>query len=651
MGSNRDGKLGIDKQTTSLSKPQLIDFPPQTQIKQISCGWGHSLALDTAGAVFSWGYGKNGALGQGSFSNCYKPSKVHVSDSPVLAVECGSQHSGFLTQAGKVLMCGANHNGQLGIGSREDQSVATLVEGLDAPVEQISLGVTHTLILTQNKEVFSTGGNSFGQLGLGHKQTMETPQKLQDLGRIRKVACGQHSGAISANGELYLWGTGTFGIHLAPHKVATREMPRAAELDIGGSFGVALDLAGRLWVWGANTSGELGVGSYVPKGTPTVVEGKEVAQVYCGSAYVFAVPKKGVHQRYRSRASPAPGQFRSKEMSEEVYSDLNSKDNSKFSSPYNKDEPAISTIKGEKNSYEMDSAKGREERDKLEADLRAALKELGEAKRELANLKHDKSAAVASLEKEKHELAAKLNGLESKYDRDSDAFIKLQLTLNDREIELKSVKTEAELARQNFDSLRAEYSRVLESVQSEKRDSTQLLEKAEAFDRELQRVSKIRTSLENRNAELEKLNNEKDAEYFLCAYHRLRKVKNDLGRVFSELAELQSKYESIKKYTDEVKQNLDAARKENHENILKIEELIKEKIQLANELNQAAHYNEKYDEEIKADTMENDKENRDSNAFDITPVFCRASQAESCKSEIDEKLQGILAKCTFPCTE
>eukprot|EP00826_Nyctotherus_ovalis_P020347 TRINITY_DN16384_c0_g2_i3.p1 TRINITY_DN16384_c0_g2~~TRINITY_DN16384_c0_g2_i3.p1 ORF type:complete len:384 (-),score=102.17 TRINITY_DN16384_c0_g2_i3:163-1314(-) len=377
-----------------------------------------------------------------------------------------------------------------------------------------------------------------------------------------------------------------------------------------------------------------------------VVEGKEVAQVYCGSAYVFAVPKKGIYQRYRSRASPMPGQFRNKEMSEERYSDLNSKDNSKFSSPYNKDEPAISTIKGEKNSYEMDSAKGREERDKLEADLRAALKELNEAKRELTSLKQEKNTAIASLEKEKHELIMKLNGLESKYDRDSDAFIKLQLSLNDKEIELKTVKTEAELAKQNFSSLRADYNRVLESLQSEKQDSTQLLEKAEAFDRELQRVSKVRTSLENRNAKLERLNNEKDAEYFLYADCRLRKVKSDLARVFNELAETQNKYESIKKYTDEVKQNLDAARKENHENILKIEELIKEKIQLANELNQAAHCSERYDEDVKTDGMGSDKENRDSNMFDITPAFYRASQVESCKGEIDEKLQGILAKCT-----
>lgn len=125
----------------------------------------------------------------------------------------------------------------------------------------------------------------------------------------------------------------------------------------------------------------------------------------------------------------------------------------------------------------------------------------------------------------------------------------------------------------------------------------------------------------------------------------MRKSKNELNRLIAELAEIQNKYESIKTYTDEVKQNLDAARKENHEHIFKIEELIKEKIQLANELNQAVNYNEKEDLI--------DKENRDSNLFDTTPVFYRNDASKSeikyDSNDIDEKLQGILTKCIFLC--
>jgi len=109
-----------------------------------------------------------------------------------------------------------------------------------------------------------------------------------------------------------------------------------------------------------------------------------------------------------------------------------------------------------------------------------------------------------------------------------------------------------------------------------------------------------------------------------------------LNRVFNELTDTQNKYESIKKYTDEVKMNLDAARKESHEHISKIEELIKEKIQLANELNNVAYYNKREGDVI------GEQEN-------ITSAFYSASQVDTSKSEIkddiDEKLQGILSKC------
>ena len=522
VGSNKDGKLGIGKQTISLTKPQLIEFPPQTQIKQTSCGWGHSLALDTTGTVFSWGYGKNGALGQGSFSNCYKPSKIYISDHRTVSIKCGSQHSGFLTENGKVLMCGANHNGQLGIGSREDKPVATLTKGIEEPIEQIALGVTHSLMLTRNGEVYATGGNSFGQLGLGHKQIMEIPQRVNEFdgARIQKIGCGQHSGAITVGGELYLWGTGTFGMYLTPHKVTSNDTNKPfIDFSIGGSFGLALDSNHNLWTWGTNTSGELGNNSYMPKSTPAMMEEKEIAQVYCGSAYVFAIPKK-----YKSsfRASPmlgylkVPGQFQSKEISEERFSDVNSKDNSKFSSPYNKDEPIISTIKGEKNYYEEESMK-RYTKEKPEIDLRAALKELSEAKLEIDNLRKErdvKNERISVLEKEKHELKMKLNDLESKFDQDSDAFIRVQLRLNDKEIELKAIKTEADLAKQNFNSLRADYNNLLETLQHERQNSIQALENVEMMEREVQKISKTQTTLESRNVELEKLNNEKDIEYF-----------------------------------------------------------------------------------------------------------------------------------------
>ena len=42
-------------------------------------------------------------------------------------------------------------------------------------------------------------------------------------------------------------------------------------MDIGGCFGLALDLEGIVWTWGSNTSGELGTGDFDPRSTPVPI--------------------------------------------------------------------------------------------------------------------------------------------------------------------------------------------------------------------------------------------------------------------------------------------------------------------------------------------------------------------------------------------
>ena len=63
-------------------------------------------------------------------------------------------------------------------------------------------------------EVYGWGINDKGQLGLGHRWIVDTPQRLADLDGcdIVHVACGQqHAVAVSAHGDCYSWGLGTFG--------------------------------------------------------------------------------------------------------------------------------------------------------------------------------------------------------------------------------------------------------------------------------------------------------------------------------------------------------------------------------------------------------------------------------------------------------
>ena len=300
IGSNKDGRLGLAKTIIESRKPEQIQFPIQTQIKQISCGWTHSFALSISNTAFSWGYGKTGALANDTFNNCYRPQEVFITKEQILSIKCGAKHSGFLTDTGKVLMCGANNNGQLGLNSKEHVSIATIVK--IQSIEQIALGVSHTLLLTRTKEVYTVGSNNLGQLGLGHKANMYTPQKVKKLKDIKQIACSQHSAALSTRGELYLWGTGTFGVYLIPQQIASQSF---IGIEVNGSFGVALDSNKNIWTWGTNTNGELGISTFIPKSTPTMIQTlhKKIEHIYCGPTFVFATPEIITKRRSSGRCN------------------------------------------------------------------------------------------------------------------------------------------------------------------------------------------------------------------------------------------------------------------------------------------------------------------------------------------------------------
>ena len=94
------------------------------------------------------------------------PALVDTSLFTVGAVACGNQHSLILTSTGGVLSFGRNIDGQLGIGSRKEAKLPTLVSGLqDDLIVQVASGADYSLALSEAGSVFAWGNNNNGQLG------------------------------------------------------------------------------------------------------------------------------------------------------------------------------------------------------------------------------------------------------------------------------------------------------------------------------------------------------------------------------------------------------------------------------------------------------------------------------------------------------
>ena len=75
------------------------------------------------GSVYSWGFGKMGALGHNSTDSVTQPRKVEGLANAI-RVDCGTDHTMVLDANGKLWSFGENTYGQLGLNSDALKKVA-----------------------------------------------------------------------------------------------------------------------------------------------------------------------------------------------------------------------------------------------------------------------------------------------------------------------------------------------------------------------------------------------------------------------------------------------------------------------------------------------------------------------------------------------
>ncbi|CAK9078471.1 unnamed protein product [Durusdinium trenchii] len=294
--------------------PLLVSSLQDVCIVQIACGDAHTVALSREGLLYSWGGGGCGQLGHSETSKMPKdedgcpyqltPRVVeHLRPHVVSSVACGKAHTIAVSQRGRMFTWGAGACGQLGhpdtssFPSDEDgypfQPVPREVDHLkDFKVIATACGDVHTLALTDDGYVYSFGGGSYGQLGVkdvlampvdaDNCPYMPTPQLVFGLEGIVRLACGDsHSLTIDRDGRLYCWGAnscGQLGImnpddprirkdpdgipHLpTPAIVEALADQRIVDIACGEAHSLAVSATGNLYSWGACSCGQLGLGS------------------------------------------------------------------------------------------------------------------------------------------------------------------------------------------------------------------------------------------------------------------------------------------------------------------------------------------------------------------------------------------------------
>ena len=227
-GDGRCGQLGHSDTQSRLS-PTPVTSLHGRHFAVAACGLEHTIVVSTGGTAFAFGTTRNGRLGIGDDATGRQARPRVVSSAAtgrgaadaarITAAACGDAHTLLLTESGRLLACGHGGRGALGLGHPMDAWTPQSVPCLDGvTLRHLAAGSDFSLALSaradgSKAEVYAFGGNSHGQLGLGHTDgPVLLPQlvtRLADHWIVALAAGSSHALALSRSGALFAWGRGT----------------------------------------------------------------------------------------------------------------------------------------------------------------------------------------------------------------------------------------------------------------------------------------------------------------------------------------------------------------------------------------------------------------------------------------------------------
>lgn len=325
------GVTGTGRQRGNL-RPEPIAVPESVEVASVSAGVDHALGLTRQGRVLSWGRGYRHKLGDGSVQDRFAPGPVRLPEGlRFTAVAAGQWHSLAVDSDGGVWSWGFNRFGQLGDGTRTPRPVPVRVQippgevvttvrgdyghsvaltstgrvlhwGRDAPGEHSGpirtrpdfvpfpagvriisirpLGVSGTAAVAEDGRVFLWGETRFPVQGGGHDFRRDV-HELTWLPEGEQVVDVHDDLVLTADGDVFM----AQFVPRQGHHWRRVELPAGAEvvsLETGVNHALAVTRDRRLLAWGDNRGRQLGRGRAREIPTPGYVEG--VADVRTASA-------------------------------------------------------------------------------------------------------------------------------------------------------------------------------------------------------------------------------------------------------------------------------------------------------------------------------------------------------------------------------
>lgn len=219
-GRNEHGTLGVgdNKPRASLTKVEISDL--KGSITQVIAKPTHTFVLTDHGMLYACGLNGRFQLGLGGITspNLFTAVTIPNCTSAVVQVIAKSTHTFVLTASGELYTSGRNDNGQLGLGDMAFVDRFTKVTGFTNPISQIITRHANTFVLTNSGELYASGRDEIytsgrghgGQMGLGVRTVDRFTQVIfpELTGSLAKIiATGDYTFALTDSGELYASGS------------------------------------------------------------------------------------------------------------------------------------------------------------------------------------------------------------------------------------------------------------------------------------------------------------------------------------------------------------------------------------------------------------------------------------------------------------
>ena len=302
FGKNSEGQLGLgDNNDVCVSIPTPI--PNLPKISLVSCGFNFSVCVDCEGFMWSFGENNYGQLGTGNTTSFNTPQKIVRNIPPVHSVSCGAYHTLIITNDDNLWSFGYNDYGQLCLGNKECQINP---QKTSFSCISISGGFYHSLFQNNKGEIFACGYNKEGECGLGHyKNTQITPSRILNApSNIVQFVCGAcQSLFLDSEGNVFSVGDNYFGQlglgHNRKQNVLSKidNIPTIQTISCAGASSYLIDFEGNLWSFGTNDYGQLGHGIHKKINAPKVISTlSDIRQISHGSTGNQFIAKNSQNQ-------------------------------------------------------------------------------------------------------------------------------------------------------------------------------------------------------------------------------------------------------------------------------------------------------------------------------------------------------------------